>query len=316
MKSLKQKLSIVIPVYCSENTITEVVRRIVSTLEEKIDYEILLINDGSPDNSYKICKALTEQYDFVKLIDLSKNFGQHNAIFAGLRSITGDYIICIDDDLQTPPEEIWKLISKLEDDYDVVYAKYIEKKHNLFKRMGSRLNSSMLNTLMRKPKSLSLSSYFIAKRFIIDEIIKYEGPNPYIWGLILRSTNRISNVDVAHNERKHGKTGYGIIKLIRLFLNGFINFSILPLRVLFISGSSLAFLSLIGIIIIIVQKILDPGIAIGWTSTAAIILFFSGINLISIGLLGEYIGRSFMHQSKQSQYLIREKINFEKRNQI
>ena len=140
------------------------------------------------------------------MIDLSKNFGQHNAIFAGLRSITGDYIICIDDDLQTPPEEIWKLISKLEDDYDVVYAKYIEKKHNLFKRMGSRLNSSMLNILMKKPKSLSLSSYFIAKRFIIDEIIKYEGPNPYIWGLILRSTNRISNVDVAHDERKSGRT--------------------------------------------------------------------------------------------------------------
>lgn len=168
----------------------------------------------------------------------------------------------------------------------------------------------MLNVFMNKPKNLSLSSYFIVKRFIIDEVIKYDGPTPYIWGLVLRSTNNISNVEVVHNERKYGKTGYSIMKLIKLFLSGFVNFSILPLRIVFIFGSSLAFLSLIGIIIIVVQKILNPDITIGWTSTVAIILFFSGINLISNGLLGEYLGRSFMHQSKQSQYLIREKINF------
>jgi len=310
----EQKLSIIIPVYCSGKTIKEVIEKIAQTLKNKISYEIILVNDGSTDNSYMICKKLAKQYSFIKLIDLSKNFGQHNALLAGFNNISGDYIICMDDDLQTPPEEIWKLINKLEEGYDVVYAKYKEKKHSILKRMGSNLNSFMLNVLMKKPKNLSLSSYFIVKRFIVDEMIKYDGPHPYIWGLILRLTNNIANVEVTHKERKYGKTGYSITKLIRLFLNGFINFSILPLRVSFIAGNILALISLVALIMIIIQKIINPDIAVGWTSIAAMILFFSGIILISTGLLGEYLGRSFLHQSKQTQYLIREKINFDKRD--
>lgn len=307
-------VSIIIPVYNSEITISELVERIKITLKKRVAYtfEILLINDGSLDSSYTVCKELTQKYSFVKLIDLSKNFGQHNAIIAGFSLSSGNYIICLDDDLQTPPEELWKLIDKLDEGYDVVYAKYIEKKHNIFKKVGSRINSFMLTIMLNKPKELSLSSYFAIKRFLLEEILKYDGPNPYIWGLILRSTNKIANIDVIHNKRKYGKTGYSIYKLLKLFYDGLIGFSILPLRLLFFMGIAFIIISILAILIIIIKKISDPSLPIGWSSIATLILFFSGIILMSIGLIGEYLGRIFLHTSKYTQYLIREKINFDK----
>jgi len=307
-------LSIVIPVYNSEKTINVTVKKIMKTLSSKLIYEIILVNDGSKDNSYTICKNLTKKYKFVKLIDLSKNFGQHNAILAGYNNVRGDYIICMDDDLQTPPEELWKLINKLDEGYDAVYAKYISKKHTILKRLGSNLNGFMLRALINKPKNLFLSSYCAIRRFLVDEIKKYEGPNPYLWGLILRATSNITNVEVKHRERKIGKSNYSIYKLIKLFLNGFINFSVKPLRFIFSLGCILALISIIFTIRIIIMRFIDPSLPAGWTSLAVMILFFSGVNLISLGLIGEYLGRSFLYQSKYTQYLIREKLNFNEKD--
>lgn len=310
----KKTLSIIIPVFNSENTIKDVIEEIKKTLTGKIKFEIILINDGSKDKSYDACRKLTDKDKFIKLVDLSKNFGQHNAILAGLKNCKGDYIVSMDDDLQNPPGEIWKLIDELDKGFDVVFGKFEIKKHSLFKRIGSKFNSIMLNFMMSKPKDLYLSSFFIIKRFVLEEIIKYEGPNPYIWGLILRSTFNIGNTIVVHKERKIGETGYSFVKLLRLFLNGLINFSIKPLRIFFILGLFLEVCSLIAIVVIVVQKLLNPDLAVGWASLSVMILFFSGLNLLAIGLVGEYIGRILLYQNRQTQYLIREKINFSKKD--
>lgn len=303
------KISIVIPVYNSAKTIDIVVDKIINTLSDKTSYEIVLVNDGSTDSSYKVCLEISNRFKFVKFIDLSKNFGQHNAIMAGFSYCLGDYVICMDDDLQTPPEEIWKLIGKLEEGYDVVFSKYRGKKHNLGKRIGSKINSLMLSLLINKPKDIYLSSFFIIRKFLVREIIKNKESKPYLWGYIIRGTTNIGNIEVEHKKRNIGKTNYSFVKLLQLFFNGFINFSIKPLRILFVLGLILGLISLILIVVIIIQKINDPSIQTGWTSIIVAIIFFSGLNLVSIGLIGEYVGRGFLIHNKQPQYLVREKIN-------
>jgi len=313
MKKMKRSvfLSIVIPVFNSEKTIKIVVDKITKVLSGHSNFEIILVNDGSIDNSSRICLVMSQRNKNVRFLDLSRNFGQHNAIMAGLNYCSGEYIICMDDDLQTPPEEIWKLINKLEEGYDVVFSKYKDKKHSIGKRIGSKINSIMLNLLINKPADIYLSSFFIMKKFLAKEIIKNKESRPYIWGYIIRNTNNIGNVEVIHKKRSIGKTNYSFIKLTQLFFNGFINFSIKPLRILLVIGFFLGFVSIILIFILFIQKINDPNIPTGWTSTMIVIIFFSGLNLVSIGLVGEYVGRGFLIHNKQPQYLIRNKANTE-----
>lgn len=302
-------LSIVIPVYNSEKTIGLVVEKIRKVLSDKLTYEIILINDGSKDDSYYKCKTLSEKYNYVRFINLSKNFGQHNAILAALHFVNGSYVVFIDDDLQTPPEEIWKLINKIKEGYDVVYANYIEKQHNFFKKFGSIINDIMASILLRKPKNIKITSYFIIKRYLVDEIVSYAGPYPYLGGLIFRSTDSIGTVDVIHSKRIYGQSNYGFINLLKLWVNGFTNFSVKPLRISFFLGTICSLVGFIFSVIFIIRKIIDPQVVLGWTSIIVAILLFSGIQLILIGLVGEYVGRMFLSQNRQPQYVIKEKYN-------
>src|SRR4030065_2959528 len=198
MNNLKQKnfLSIVIPVYNSNKTINILVERIREVLSNKLIFEVVLVNDGSKDNSYEKCRELTRKYSFIKFINLSKNFGQHNANLAGLHYVKGNYIVFMDDDLQTPPEEIPKLINKIEEGYDVVYANYHYKYHSKLRNIGSWTNDIMSYILLKKPKNFKITSYFIIKKYLIDEILNYTGPYPYLGGLILRLTDNIGIVDI------------------------------------------------------------------------------------------------------------------------
>ena len=304
-------LSVVIPVYNSENTLKPLINRIEKTLADKLKYEIILVNDSSEDNSYYICKELASKSKIIKFIHLSKNFGQHNAILAGLHFTKGDKIIFIDDDLQTSPEEMWKLINKINEGFDVVYADYFEKKHSFLRNLGTKMNSFMAKVLIGKPKDLKISSYFIIRKYLVKELIKYENPNPYLAGLVLRSTDKIANVKVTHDKRSIGISNYNFIKLFRLWLNGLTSFSIKPLRFAFFLGALLSLAGFIFIIVLIIRRFMDPAVFLGWTSTIVTILFFSGIQLILIGLAGEYIGRIFLSQNKQPQYIIREKYNID-----
>ena len=230
-----EKISFVIPCYNSEkylkNTVEELVEAMKCDELLNYDYDITLINDGSKDNTFGAINAIAKENPKITGIDFTRNFGQHNAIMAGLNNCQGDIIVCLDDDGQTPPHEIIKLINALDENTDVVYAKYEEKKHSKFRNLGSKINDIMAQKLLNKPKSLYISSFFAMKKHIKDNIIQYKNPYPYMEGLVLRSTTRIKNVLVEHRERKEGKSQYTLKKLLSLWINGFTNFSVTPLRV-------------------------------------------------------------------------------------
>jgi len=305
------KISIIIPVYNSESTIKIVVEDIKETLSNKSNFEIVLVNDGSKDNSYKKCKELARKYSFIKFINLSKNFGQHNAILAGLHFVKGNYIIFMDDDLQTPPEEIPRLINKIKEGYDVVYANYYYKYHSKLRNIGSWINNVMTNILLKKPKNLKITSYFIIKKYLIDEILNYTGPYPYLGGLILRSTDNIGMIDITHEKREYGKSNYSFMSLLRLWINGFTNFSVKPLRISFFLGILFSSIGFLFSFFLLIRKLIYPQVVLGWTSIIIAILLFSGVQLISVGLIGEYVGRIFLTQNKQPQYIIKEKYNID-----
>lgn len=302
-------ISIIIPVYNSEKSIEILISKLLKILNN-FEFEIILVNDGSKDNSLIICKKISNTNENIKLINLSKNFGQHNAIIAGFNYISGDLVVVLDDDLQTPPEAIPHLMEKIKKGYDVVFANYKYKSHSIFKNLGSKLNDVTINLLLNKPKDIKITSFFIIKKFLVKEIIKYRGPYPFIGGLILRSTNNISKIYVNHGQRNFGDTNYNFIKLVKLWLNGFTNFSIKPLRVSFILG---LFCSIVGFflaLIIIIYKLMNPIIIIGWSSLIVSTLILSGLQLIVLGAIGEYVGRIFLSLNNHPQYIVKDFYNF------
>ena len=304
-----KKLSFVIPCYNSEHTIELVVDEIKTTVLSKQDcytYEIVLVDDNSPDNVWQTIKKLCASDNKIKGINLAKNFGQHSALMAGYASIEGDYIITIDDDGQTPASEVFKLVDKIDEGFDVVYGYYEERKDNGFRKLGTVLNNAMSEILIEKPKNIKLTSYFIAKKFIISEIIKYTNPYPYIWGLVIRTTRNIANVTITHRQRDEGKSGYTFIKLVSLWVNGFTSFSVKPLRISTFVGFLCAVVGFIGGLVIIVMKLLYPPISAGYSSMMAALLFIGGMIMIMLGLIGEYIGRIYICINVSPQYVIKE----------
>lgn len=302
-------ISYVIPCYRSEHTIGEVVSRIDATMKSsgQHKYEIILVNDCSPDNTFSVLKELASSHKNIIAVDMTKNFGQHAAIMAGLHFTRGDIVICLDDDGQTPPEESTKLIDKINEGYDVVYARYSKKEHSAFRNLGSKVNSIMTETMLDKPKELYLSSYFAARRLIVDEILRYKNAYPYMMGLVLRSTRRICNVEVHHDSRKEGESGYSLKKLIGLWMNGFTAFSVKPLRIATYAGVGTAAAGILFLIYVVIKKLTnDPNTPVGWASTMSVILFMGGMILFVLGIIGEYIGRMYICMNSAPQYVIRE----------
>ena len=306
-----EKLSFVIPCYGSEKTIEHVIQGIEETVTGKNPYEIICVNDCSPDNVFKVLEKLAEQNDKIKVINLSKNFGQHNALMAGYRYCTGDIIVSLDDDGQTDPRLCYSLIKAIDDNTDVVYARYPSKKHNAFRNFGTWMSQKMKIWLCEWPKDLTCTSYFAAKRFIIDEIIKYENPYTFPSGLIIRTTRKIKNVDIEHHKRESGKSGYTFKKLINLWLNGFTQFSVKPLRIATLCGVFVATMGFAYAIVIIIKKILHPSITVGYSSIMCALLFIGGMLMIMLGLIGEYVGRIYICMNQPPQYVIRNTINVE-----
>ena len=301
------KISVIIPVYNGAKTIAGLTDELINILTH-YKLEIILVNDGSKDNSHEVCISIFNKYKTViKYICLARNFGEHNAVMAGLNSATGDYAVVIDDDYQNPPQEIQKLIDKaVSGKFDVVYSFYERKRHSWFRNLGSGFNNFVANFLLDKPRDLYLSSFKCMNRFIIQEIIKYKGPFPYIDGLILRSTQNIGKVFVKHISRKEGKSGYTLKKLTRLWLNMFINFSTFPLRVSVFLGFLFLIVGMLSSIYIIFEKIINPHIPVGIASILVAILVFGGIQLLILGLVGEYLGKLFLTNNQTPQYVIRQ----------
>lgn len=301
------KISITIPVHNADVTISKLVNQLISEISKEYVLEIVLVNDYSSDNSHNECLDLYyKNKGIVKYLKLAKNFGEHNAVMAGLNKVSGDFIIIMDDDFQNPVDEVIKLIDfTVNSTYDIVYTYYKEKKHKLWRNIGSKFNNYMATILLKKPPNLYLSSFKCFNKFLSSEIIKYDLPYPYIDGLILRSTANIGTIQVLHQIRQTGKSGYTLKKLIKLWLNMFTSFSILPLRISIYIGSFFALAGFLFGIYSIIEHFIDPTLPPGFSSITTAIFIFAGIQLISLGMIGEYIGRIFMSQNKQPQYTIR-----------
>lgn len=305
-----KKISFVIPCYRSEQTLPHVVKEICDTMEgmKEYAYHIVLVNDCSPDGTFEVIRKLCQENTNITGIDLAKNFGQHAALMAGMRHTDSDICICLDDDGQTPADEVGKLLDKLEEGYDAVYASYRHKQHNAFRNLGSKVNEMMTRVMLGKPKELYISSYFGIKRFVLDDMLKYENSYPYVIGLVLRSTKRITNVEVNHREREQGNSGYTFKKLLSLWFNGFTAFSIKPLRIATGVGTLCAFLGFLYGIFTIVKKIVNPEVPLGFSSMMAAIMFLGGMLMLMLGLVGEYIGRIYISLNNSPQYVIRERV--------
>ncbi len=310
----KELISFVIPCYNSTKTLGAVIEEITMTMSKKMEqynYEIILVNDCSPDGTtYQAICDLAEKDEHIRGIDLAKNFGQPSAVMAGLNQAKGDYIVCGDDDGQTPFCDLPLLFAKLDEGYDVIEAKYAQReKRSWFRKLGTFMNESMATWLINKPKGIVLTTYWVIRRFVADEMIKYHNSYPYLGGLMMRATQRVCNVDIVHRARLEGKSGYNIRKMLDLWLSGFTSFSVKPLRITSFFGVFVAFLGVIAGVVTIIRKILNPSILAGYSSLMAVMLILFGILFVMLGMLGEYVGRVYMSLNNTPQYVIRHKVN-------
>ena len=299
-------LSIVIPVYNGAATIGSLVERL-KALDLPPANEIVLVNDGSRDDSARVCQYIADTNDHVIFVDLARNFGEHNAVMAGYRASAGRFVINIDDDFQNPPEELLELYchALAHPELDVIYTSFREKRHTWFRNFGSSLTNRMADVLLDKPKGLYLSSFRCVSRLIVDSVAEYGGPYPYIDGLILQRTQRIAVFRVEHNHRVSGSSTYTLRKLVRLWMSMFLNFSVMPLRLATIVGFLSFGVGFLTTIVVVTERLLYNTIPPGWTSLMAGLMIFSGLQLLILGLIGEYLGRLFMTTNRQPQYLVR-----------
>lgn len=305
---MKEKigLSIIIPCYNSGQTIERVVCDAEDCIKGIYNYQFILVNDHSSDHVWDVIQNMCEKNPRVTGISLSRNFGQQAARMAALPYIEGEYVLFMDDDGQHPAEGISRMIQKAEEGYDIVFALFKQKKERAWKKLGSWVNTKMTDYLMQKPKEIKQSSFFIVKRFVAEELKHYHSPFPYIFGYLMQVTKRIANVELQHQERLSGSSGYNLKKLIWLWMNGFVSFSVIPLRISSALGTICACSGFLWGLVLIIQKICNPSVAAGYTSLIAVILFCSGILMLMLGLTGEYIGRIFITLNNVPQYVVSE----------
>ena len=303
-----QKLAFVIPCYRSENTVLTVVEEIERTMAERgwDRYEIILVNDGSPDRVWEVIRQRSREDGRVIGVNLARNFGQHCALMAGYHQAEGDVIISLDDDGQTPADRVFDLLDALEEGYDAAYAAYEENRRGV-RRWGSdfahRMSCYMLDLGRDQPKG---SSFFAMKRFIRDEIIRYDHPYPYMSGLIFRATRNVKMVPMRSRDRAYGSSGYSLRKLISLWMNGFTAFSVKPLEFGAILGFVIAALGFLFALVTVIRKLVTPSIPAGWSSMIAAILVIGGVIMIMLGLIGEYVGRIYICLNRSPQFVVRE----------
>lgn len=302
------KYSFVIPCYRSENTLPKVVAEIKSEMSRRKGdtYEIVMVNDCSPDNVWSVIKKLVAEEDNRIGINLARNFGQHSALLAGYARCSGDFVVSLDDDGQTPLDSLGELIAKIEEGYDVVYAYYRVIKQTAFRKFGTWMAKRMAEIMLHEPKDVKGSSFFIARKYIIDEIVKYKNAFPYMGGLILRTTRNIASVPTNHRKRLEGVSGYSPFKLLSLWINGFTAFSVKPLEFSAFLGFILALAGFIYAIVTIVRRVSGITQVEGWSTIISLLLIIGGMILIMLGLIGEYIGRIYISINNSPQYVIKD----------
>jgi len=310
--SQQYNISVVIPVYGGEKTISELTAQIRSALGDQggqaYRYEIIFVCDQSPDNSWNVICDLAQQYSEVRGILLGMNAGQHNALMAGFSQAKGEIIVTMDDDLQHSPSDIGALITGIKSGKDVVYASFLKRKHALWKIAGSYLNNIVASYLIKKPKDLYLSPFRAFKASVRDELIRYQGPYVYVDGLILSVTRNIGSIQVQHHSRYDGTGNYGLRKSISLWLKMATSFSIFPLRLTSFMGIIISFLGFILAVLLIIQKLTWDRMPIGWSSLIVTVLIIGGLQLLAIGMVGEYLGRVLLTLNSRPQYIVADRV--------
>lgn len=299
-------LSIVIPVYNGASSIAELVGGL-EDLPIAGGHEIILVNDGSADDSLAVCQALIKKARVpLTFINLARNYGEHNAVITGLRFAGGKHIITMDDDLQNPPEEVQRLLSFAQrSGKEVVYTYYDDKHHPAWRNLASRFTNRIADFVLDKPPGLYMSSFRCMTAFVASEITRYKGPFPYIDGLILQVTDDIARLLVRHLPRATGTSNYTMRRLLRLWMNMFVNFSVMPLRISTMTGFALSALGAVGVAMAVGEALLSSPPP-GWASLMAAVLLLSGVQLMILGIVGEYLGRLYLTVNLKPQSVIKE----------
>jgi polyisoprenyl-phosphate glycosyltransferase len=307
---MSKELTIIIPVYNSAENLENFIKNLILSISKNYkNFEIIMVDDFSRDNSWIVIEKLCSIHQNIKGIQLRKNSGQHNAIFSGLQHSEGEIIVTMDDDGQNLPDAVQKLIDNVKKGSDVCYANYKIKKHNFFRRFGSYINNLVASFLFNKPFNLILTSFRCFNKDIKDEILKNKSSHIYLDGLIFSVTGNVSQVDVDHKEREFGVSNYTVLKLLELWLKMATGFSVLPLRLASIFGIIFSITSFAITIWLVFFRSMSSEIPIGWTSLMVIIIFLGGIQLLAIGLIGEYLGRAYLTINNSPKYSERKKIN-------
>ena len=303
-------VSIVIPCYNSEHTIGEVVELAIEEFEklDKYECEFVLVNDYSRDGTWKAIETLSDKYPNVKGINLAKNFGQHNAIMAAMSQAEGELIVGMDDDMQNHPSQIPQFLAMIEEGYDIVLGVFNQRKFSMIKNITGAISRYLLWHLLDRPKDIQMSSFWCCRKYVRDEVVKYDGYNIFLQVLFFRTTHNIANIEVEHFAREVGTSNYNFRRGLKLFMSC-LNFTVIPLRAATFFGTIFSAAGFIGAIVVLIRKLLNPTIAIGWSSLMCAMLVLFGICFLMLGIIGEYIGKLILNINKTPQYVVRETRN-------
>lgn len=308
---MSKLVTVIVPCYYSEHTIANVVEQTMDVFETLPNYscEFVLVNDGSKDGTFDEIRRLAKKHSNVRGINLMRNFGQHNALMCAMNYAQGDYILSMDDDMQTHPSQIPTILSGMEEGYDLVFGVYRKSTNSNAKQFTHWLSSQTQIILLGRPKEIKSSNFWCITKQMCAEVIKYKNYNPYTDGIFYRVTQNIGNVTIEHHEREYGESGYTLKKLIKLWL-AYFNFSVVPLRIASVIGGISALAGFVAAIVVVIRKLLDPTMLMGWASNISINVFFFGLILMVLGIIGEYIGDLILAINSTPQYVVRETVNF------
>ena len=298
-------ISIVIPCYRSEHSLPDVVEACRKTFpgDGDIELEMILVDDYSPDGTWRVIRELSGKYPFIKGVHLAKNFGQHGALLAGFHFVNGDIVCGMDDDMQNHPDQIRLLLEKLYEGYDVVFAKYTKRNQSFSRKITSGISQFLLFRLVDRPKDVEMSSFWVSRRFVIEEIKKYRGTDPFVQLLFARTTANMAHLEMEQYARETGSSGYTFRKRMKLFLS-FMNFSVLPLKAATLLGELFSLIGFVFAVVVFIRKLLDPEIAVGWSSLMCLMLILGGILLLMLGVIGSYLGKLTMASTATPLYVI------------
>ena len=299
-------VSVVVPCYHSEKTIEKLVDLVQEEFDRMPSYEceFVLVNDYSCDGTFEAIRRAAAKHDNVTGIDLAKNFGQHNAIMAGLNHVRGELVLGMDDDLQHYPDQIPLLLAKLEEGYDVVFGTYQQRQFSRWKNFTGAVSKFLLWRIVDRPKDVQMSSFWVGRRYVCDEICKFKGFNPYLQILFFRTTHNMANVWIEHHAREEGTSNYSFWKGMKLLMSS-LNYTVIPLRISTFMGGLFSAAGFLGAVVVFVRKLLDPSIAVGWSSMMCAMLVLFGISFLMLGLVGEYVGKMILNLNATPQYVVR-----------